>query len=147
MAHILHRILLTTALALLAPTAIAAPPAAADDAAAAASAFYSWYVEGVENTARFPDAAADQRTLKQRVTEALLKNRKAIIARTGADPFILAQDTGSDWTGAVSAHTVRGTADAAEVQVVLGQQAPHVLKVTMKRIDGIWRIDRVDLGR
>jgi len=100
--------------------------------------FYDWYLHaGLPTPAR-----KNMATFRKYVTQKLIKQQMA--PDVDADLFVDAQDFDEAWKNniSVSKATIRG--QQAIVQVSLkGKQFSRQLRVTLRRENGVWKIDNV----
>jgi hypothetical protein len=134
------------------PASARAPFAAQADAATAQAAaspeslvkdFYRWYIDRL-NKDRDP-LTQEKSALQKYLTPEFFRKAPKLLQQTDADVFICAQDWDKDWgkNVAISRLTVQGA--VATMNVTLsGKTMKHRLKVKVKQLGGVWKIDRID---
>jgi hypothetical protein len=105
--------------------------------------FYRWYIDRLNKNR---DPLRDEKlALKKYLTPEFFKKAPKLLEQTGADVFICAQDWDKDWgkNASISKPYIQGSVATLNVTLA-GNLMNHKLKVIMRRLDGTWKIDKID---
>ena len=110
-----------------------------------AVSFYRWYLQEIDEG--HAPIIQSQKQMKEYVSPTLLDALRPGKAVEGKDVdcFLKAQDTLDDWASHVMASPPRVNGDTARTVITLGAtaQSRHQLAVTLVKLGGRWRIQRV----
>jgi hypothetical protein len=105
--------------------------------------FYRWYIDRL-NHDRHP-LTDDKTALKRYLTPEFFRKAPKLLEQSGADVFICAQDWDKDWGRNVAISKLQVQGALATMNVTLsGKTMKHKLKVKLKQVGGLWKVDKID---
>jgi hypothetical protein len=106
--------------------------------------FYRWYIDKL-NKNRDP-LTREKAALRNYLTPEFFRKAPKLIEQTDADAFICAQDWDKDWgrNVAISRLQVQGTVATMNITLSGKIIKRHRLRVKLKQLAGLWKIDKID---
>jgi hypothetical protein len=110
---------------------------------AAVKDFYRWYIDRLSKNK--DPLMNEPLALKKYLTPEFFRKAPKLLEQTGADVFICAQDWDKDWgkNASISKLNIQGSVATLNVTLA-GNLMNHKLKVILRRLDGAWKIDKID---
>jgi hypothetical protein len=105
--------------------------------------FYRWYIDRL-NQNRDP-LTQEKTALRKYITPEFMRKAPKLLEQSNADVFICAQDWDKDWGRNVSVSRLDIQGTTATITIALsGKMMNHKLKVKLKQISSVWKIERIE---